>query len=227
MMTETTFSHDSDLEEAVIGACMIERAAMPLVADKLRPEMFYEEKNLEIFAALQSMYRSAKSIDTITLKNELAARGKLDAVGGSYELLRISSKVSSSAHLEYHALILRQLHTRRIMRTGFQQLLAFSADESMDIDDILVEAHRLLEGLEDESGAIEQDADMVMLLCRPALYGKTVDKKSTYPTDGLGIVIIAKHRNGKTGEVYFHHNQSMTKLVDYIPPLEWLTRNAK
>ena len=78
-----------------------------------------------------------------------------------------------------------------------------------------------------ESGAIEQDADMVMLLRRPALYGKTVDKKSTYPTDGLGIVIIAKHRNGKTGEVYFHHNQSMTKLVDYIPPLEWLTRNAK
>ena len=76
MMTETTFSHDSDLEEAVIGACMIERAAMPLVADKLRPEMFYEEKNLEIFAALQSMYRSAKSIDTITLKNELAARGR-------------------------------------------------------------------------------------------------------------------------------------------------------
>lgn len=152
MMTETTFSHDSDLEEAVIGACMIERAAMPLVVDKLRPEMFYEEKNLEIFAALQSMYRSAKSIDTITLKNELAARGKLDAVGGPYELLRISSKVSSSAHLEYHALILRQLHTRRIMRTGFQQLLAFSADESMDIDDILVEAHRLLEGLEDESG---------------------------------------------------------------------------
>jgi len=103
MMTETTFSHDSDLEEAVIGACMIERAAMPLVADKLRPEMFYEEKNLEIFAALQSMYRSAKSIDTITLKNELAACGKLDAVGGPYELLRISSKVSSSAHLEYHA----------------------------------------------------------------------------------------------------------------------------
>ena len=155
MMTETTFSHDSDLEEAVIGACMIERAAMPLVADKLRPEMFYEEKNLEIFAALQSMYRSVKSIDTITLKNELAARGKLDAVGGPYELLRISSKVSSSAHLEYHALILRQLHTRRIMRTGFQQLLAFSADESMDIDDILVEAHRLLEGLEDESGVAD------------------------------------------------------------------------
>ena len=83
------------------------------------------------------------------------SRGKLDAVGGPYELLRISSKVSSSAHLEYHALILRQLHTRRIMRTGFQQLLAFSADESMDIDDILVEAHRLLEGLEDESGVAD------------------------------------------------------------------------
>ena len=41
MMTETTFSHDSDLEETVIGACMIERAAMTLVADKLRPALFY------------------------------------------------------------------------------------------------------------------------------------------------------------------------------------------
>ena len=84
---------------------MIERAAMPLVADKLRPEMFYEEKNLEIFCRPAIDVSQRKSIDTITLKNELAARGKLDAVGGPYELLRISSKVSSSAHLEYHALI--------------------------------------------------------------------------------------------------------------------------
>lgn len=194
MMTETTFSHDSDLEEAVIGACMIERAAMPLVADKLRPEMFYEEKNLEIFAALQSMYRSAKSIDTITLKNELAARGKLDAVGGPYELLRISSKVSSSAHLEYHALILRQLHTRRIMRTGFQQLLAFSADESMDIDDILVEAHRLLEGLEDESGVADhlRSIDRVILLTACSL-----DEQRIQGYDGGADSYISKPFNSQ------------------------------
>lgn len=458
-MTDTPNSHDAELEEVILGACLIERASMPLIADKVRPEMFYDEKHGEIFAALLSMYREGKSIDIITVKNELAARGKLDTVGGPCRLASISSKVASSAHLEYHVLILRQLYTRREMRLGFQQLLAYSADESMDIDDIMVEAHQLLERLESEcgtndhlrsmdrlmedtvtevearaatgkegvtgvptgftdldaltagwqrgdlnilaarpsvgktafalhlaqaaamaghhvvvyslemqgerlgdrwllaatpdvdarhlkngqltpgelrqvheasaelsrlpihvddhpvtsmdrvrssarllqskgkcdmvildylqlcnmksdqknrnreqevaqtsrkakllakelnipvlllsqlnresdgrsdhrpelndlreSGAIEQDADMVMLLYRPALYGKATDKKSTYPSDGLGVVIIAKHRNGETGEVYFRHNASMTKMKDYVPPLEWLIRNSK
>ena len=50
--------HDAELEEVILSACMMEREAMPLVADKLRPEMFYEEKNLEIYAALQAMYLS-------------------------------------------------------------------------------------------------------------------------------------------------------------------------
>ena len=71
-----------------------------------------------------------------------------------------------------------------------------------------------------ESGAIEQDADMVMLLYRPALCGKATDKKSTYPSEGLGIVIVTKHRNGETDEMYFHYNSSLTKLEDYVPPME-------
>ena len=153
MMTDTPNSHDGELEEVILGACLIERASMPLIADKVRPEMFYDERHGEIFAALLSMHREGKSIDIITVKNELAVRGKLDFVGGPCRLASISSRVASSAHLEYHALILRQLYTRREMRLGFQRLLACSADESMDLDDIMVEAHRLLERLESECGA--------------------------------------------------------------------------
>lgn len=78
-----------------------------------------------------------------------------------------------------------------------------------------------------ESGAIEQDADQVMLLYRPALAHLTTDKESGYPTEGLGIVIVAKHRNGETGNVYFGHNRTMTQLGDYVPPLEWMKKNAK
>ena len=450
--------HAPELEEAVIGACLIEQEALPLIADKLRPEMFYDDHHQLIFAALMAMYHAGKKIDILTVKEELARRGNLDAIGGPYAIVQLSSKVASSAHIEYHAQIIHQKYLAREMVVGFNKLLTCAMDETIDIDDTLIDAHNLLDrlegesghnahirdmetlmadtmeeaerriaksvngvtgiptglteldkktgGLQDndliviaarpsvgktafalhlarraalagnavavyslemqgerlgdrwlmaacninpyrwrngipnpqevaearttasglaqlpiyvddsssvsmdhirssarllksrkqcdmiiidylqlcdmstkqvnrnreqevaqatrkakllakelhipvvllsqlnrasdgsidhrptlsnlrESGAIEQDADMVMLLCRPALYGKTVDKKSTYPTDGLGIVIIAKHRNGKTGEVYFHHNQSMTKLVDYIPPLEWLTRNAK
>lgn len=78
-----------------------------------------------------------------------------------------------------------------------------------------------------ESGAIEQDADLVMLLYRPAVYGIPTERKSKYPSEGLGVVIVAKHRNGETGDVYFGHNASMTKIGEYVPPLEWMMRNAK
>ncbi len=78
-----------------------------------------------------------------------------------------------------------------------------------------------------ESGTIEQDADVVMLLFRPAMAQLATDKESGYPAEGLGIAIIAKHRNGQTGNVYFGHNQSMTRIGNYVPPMEWLLRNAR
>ncbi len=77
---------DADLEEAVIGACMVESEAIALVADKLRPEMFYTEVNGMIFAAVQSMFHAGKKIDILTVKSELAARGALEKVGGPYNL---------------------------------------------------------------------------------------------------------------------------------------------
>ena len=70
-----------------------------------------------------------------------------------------------------------------------------------------------------ESGAIEQDADVVMLLYRPALYGLPSERVSKLPSEGLGVVIVAKHRNGETRDVYFSHNTSLTKICDYGLPL--------
>ena len=77
-----------------------------------------------------------------------------------------------------------------------------------------------------ESGAIEQDADLVLMLSRPSLSGRETDRRSGYPTEGLGVIDIAKHRNGPTGEIYFRHDKSMTKLVDYEPDLEWMKKNT-
>ena len=77
-----------------------------------------------------------------------------------------------------------------------------------------------------ESGAIEQDADLVLMLSRPALSGRPTDRKSGYPTEGLGVIGIAKHRNGSTGELYFRHDPSMTKLEDYVPGIDWMKKNT-
>ena len=64
-----------EIEEAILGACLIEQEAMPLAADTLRPEMFYTTSHQVIYAALLAMYRAGMKIDILTVKEELAHRG--------------------------------------------------------------------------------------------------------------------------------------------------------
>ncbi len=74
-----------------------------------------------------------------------------------------------------------------------------------------------------ESGAIEQDADMVIFIDRPAMYGIQTITTSRYgiiPTEGVGRLIVAKNRDGAIGNVYFRHNSSMTRIYDYGNPEE-------
>lgn len=458
-MKEIINPQDAEIEEAVLGACIIESTAITLVADKVRQEMFYNDKFGEIYAAVLGMYRAGKGIDIITVKNELAARGKLELVGGAYELARIGLKVASSAHLEYHALLLREKYIRRVLILGSHKQLASASDETVDLTDVLADIHKLLDSVEGEccmpgelrtmeqlmadtlvqiesrvaashdgitgiptgfgdlnrftsgwqrgeliviaarpsvgktafalhsartagmagfhtvvfslemqgerlgdrwllaaapgvdarrlrngqlnpteirevheaslelsklqirvndnpsmsmnrvrsiakmlqskglcdlvildylqlcemksdkqnrnreqevaqttrcakliakemnvpvillsqlnrscednpdcrpeisdlreSGAIEQDADVVILLYRPELYGFKTEAKSKYPTEGLGVAIVGKNRNGETGDAYFEHDPSMTRMGDYVPTEEWIRRNSK
>ena len=152
--------HAPELEEAVIGACLIEQEALPLIADKLRPEMFYDDHHQLIFAALIAMYHAGKKIDILTVKEELARRGNLDAIGGPYAIVQLSSKVASSAHIEYHAQIIHQKYLAREMVVGFNKLLTCAMDETIDIDDTLIDAHNLLDRLEGESGHNAHIRDM-------------------------------------------------------------------
>lgn len=62
-----------------------------------------------------------------------------------------------------------------------------------------------------DSGAIEQDADVVVLIHRPEFYGIYEDRSGT-STRGRGELIVAKHRNGGTGTVYFNYNKSLTRI---------------
>ncbi len=72
-----------------------------------------------------------------------------------------------------------------------------------------------------ESGAIEQDADMVIFLDRPAMYGRTEIDAGRYgmiPAEGVGLMHIAKNREGATGCIVYRHNKSLTRIFDYDAP---------
>lgn len=69
-----------------------------------------------------------------------------------------------------------------------------------------------------ESGAIEQDADMVIFIDRPAIRKEDTIKTKKYgdiPSEGVGVFSIAKNREGAIGQIYFHHNESLTRITDY------------
>ena len=109
MNTENRVSPQApEIEEAILGACLIEQEAMPLVADKLRPEMFYVLRHQIIYAAMLAMYQAGTKIDILTVKEELSHRGKLEEAGGPYGITQLSSKVASSAHIEYHIRIVHE-----------------------------------------------------------------------------------------------------------------------
>jgi replicative DNA helicase len=78
-----------------------------------------------------------------------------------------------------------------------------------------------------ESGGIEQVADVVALIHNPAKAGLKSDPKTGYPTEGLGILLVEKNRNGATGEIYYGYNESMTRFGDYELPKEWIPEDSR
>jgi replicative DNA helicase len=459
MEKNLTLPFDQETEEAVLGPLLLETKAMPIAVATLREEMFYYDNHRIIFAAMKRMFNQNRNIDIITVCDELRRHDELDKVGGPYFITKLSSQVVSSAHLQNHCNILKDLYLRRAVITGISKLLSSAQDMTVDTFDVVCNMQELASQIENdavkannvrdmeilmhytlaqakermersengvtgvdtgltdlnkltsgwqkgdlivfaarpavgktmlalffakmaarmglhtlffsiemqgerlgdrlilmesnikpyawrtgltseqewaeanntadqlatlpiliddssamsidsirtqarflkakgqcdiifidylqlsdmktqgkdnrnreqevataarkakllakemncpvvllsqlnreaesryanrpqladlrESGAIEQDADMVILLHRPALSKVATDNESGYPTEGLGVLTVAKHRNGEAGTVYFSHNKSMTKIEDYVPPMEWLMKNAK
>lgn len=89
-----------ELEEAVLGALMIEKDAYSLVSEILRPESFYEHRHQLIYAAITDLAVNQQPVDILTVKEQLAKRGDLKEVGGPFYITQLSSKVASSAHIE-------------------------------------------------------------------------------------------------------------------------------
>lgn len=108
---------DKDLEEAVLGALMLEKDAYTVVCDILKPECFYEPSNRKIYEAIQTLGASQQPIDMLTVTEQLRLNGTLDEVGGPLFVSELTSRVASGAHVEYHARIVAQKYLARELIT--------------------------------------------------------------------------------------------------------------
>ena len=102
-----------ELEEAVLGALMIEDNSIDLVIDKLRTESFYKPSHKVVFEAIMKLYSDSEKIDMLTVTQALRAMGKLDLVGGASSVMKLTSHVNSSANIETHARIIQEHAMKR------------------------------------------------------------------------------------------------------------------
>ncbi|MBR5898687.1 MAG: replicative DNA helicase [Muribaculaceae bacterium] len=137
---------DKDLEEAVLGALMLEKDAYTIVCDILKPESFYEPAHQRIYEAIQSLGAAQRPIDMLTVTEQLRHNGTLEEVGGPLFISQLTSRVASAAHIDYHARIVAQKYLARELISFASQIEAKAFDESNDVDDLLQEAEgRLFE----------------------------------------------------------------------------------
>jgi replicative DNA helicase len=102
-----------DLEEAVLGALMLEKDALSTVIDILTPQSYYLDTHKEIYQAIVDLFNNSEPVDMRTVVSQLRKTGKLELVGGSYYIAELTSKVSSAANIEYHARIVTEMAIKR------------------------------------------------------------------------------------------------------------------
>ncbi|MDE6009464.1 MAG: replicative DNA helicase, partial [Muribaculaceae bacterium] len=132
--------NDTELEEVVLGACMLEKDAYMNVCDILVPESFYEPRNQKIYQAISTLGFNQRPIDMLTVTEQLRQDGVLEEVGGALHVTELTSRVYSAANVEFHARIIAQKYLARRLISYASVIETKAFDESNDVDDLLQEA---------------------------------------------------------------------------------------
>ena len=129
-----------DIEKAVIGALLIDKDAYTVVCEMLYPESFYEPRNQMVYSAIRDLSLAERPVDVLTVTEQLAKNGQLEEVGGPAYIAEISSRVASSAHIEYHARIIAQKFLARQLISFTSNIQTKAFDETIDVDELMQEA---------------------------------------------------------------------------------------
>lgn len=128
---------DIEVEEAVLGALMLERDAYITVSDIIDTASFYKQEHQQIFEVIKHLSKKGKPIDLLMVTKELKNRNLLDDVGGPMTITKLTSKVSSAAHIEHHSRIIAQMFISRELIRITAERGAQAYDQSVDVDETL------------------------------------------------------------------------------------------
>jgi replicative DNA helicase len=133
-----------ELEEAVLGAMMIDKKGVDDVIDILQPDAFYKDAHKYIFEAIVQLFTETQPIDLLTVSSRLKKNGKLELSGGDFYLIQLTQKIASSAHIEFHSRIILQKYIQRSLIRISSEIIEESYDETTDVFDLLDKAESKL-----------------------------------------------------------------------------------
>src|SRR5688500_6870485 len=129
-----------DLEEAVLGAIMLEKGAFDTVIEILKPECFYVDAHQRIFRAMTGLANKSQPIDILTVVEELRSKEELEMIGGPYYVTRLTNAVVSSANIDAHARIILQKFIQRELIRISGEIIGDAYEDSTDVFDLLDQA---------------------------------------------------------------------------------------
>jgi len=133
-----------EVEEAVLGALMLDRDSLATVIDSLKEETFYKLEHQKIFAAIHTLFGKSQPVDILTVIQELKKRNELDLVGGPVYITSLTQRVASTANIEFHTRILNQKQIQRELISVSSEICKNAFEESTDALMLLDEAEQKL-----------------------------------------------------------------------------------
>ncbi len=185
-----------ELEEAVLGALMLEKEALSQVIDILKPDSFYVEANRHVFLAIQNLFNASKPVDLLTVTQELRAIGLLDKVGGAYYISELTNRVASAANVEFHARIILEKYILRELIRISSDITKNAFEETTDVFDLLDKAETELFSVAEQN--IRRNSESMSTLVSKAIkqieeIGKQEDGLSGVPS---GFTDLDRITNG-------------------------------
>lgn len=130
------------LEEAVLGAVMLDKEALPVILDILRSDSFYLDSHKAIYKAMLRLFEKSQPIDLLTVTEELRKGGDLEVVGGPVYIVELTNKVASAANIEYHARIISQKYIQRELITVSTKVIKDAFEDTTDVFQLLDDAEQ-------------------------------------------------------------------------------------
>ncbi|WP_346318204.1 replicative DNA helicase [Chitinophaga sp. YIM B06452] len=146
---------EKDLEEAVLGAVMLEKGAFDLVGGFMKPEFFYYDAHQRIYTAMHRVNEKNQPVDILTVVQDLKQAGELELVGGPFAVTRLSNNVVSSANIEAHARIIQQKFIARELIRISGEIISRAYEDTTDVFDLLDQAETGLFSI--SSGHLKND----------------------------------------------------------------------